>query len=99
MRTPLEKADKDLKTALMLCLFMGLFPVGCVLFVYFSGWISKDWDKPVPVDVYRAYMEATRTLVYGVLPSISFGYLVVGYAIWHYRRKRKTEKVYDKIDV
>ena len=84
----LEKTDKKLKRALAYCLLTGLFIVAFVLLVYYKKFLSQHWDKPVPVDVYEHFIAGTRAVVYIVLPAVSAGYFLVGYMIWHYRRKR-----------
>jgi Na+-driven multidrug efflux pump len=101
MRTPIEKfekADKRLKTALVFCLFMGIFLLGFTLVIYLKHFLSKDADRPVPVAVYQDFIVGTRVVVYMMLPLVGFGYLLVGYRIWYYRSKRNAVKEHDKID-
>jgi hypothetical protein len=101
MRTPLEKlekADKRLKRSLIFCLVMGLFIIGFSLVIYLKHFLSKDWDKPVPVAVFQYFITGTRDLVYVMLPAVGAGYILVAYRIWYYRRQRNAVKEYDKID-
>ena len=96
MLTPTEKADKKLKAALAFCLFLGLTLIGFVLFIHFNHYLSVDWDKPVPVDVYRTLVAAMQTLVNWIILPLGTGYLWIGYTIWNYRRKRGTLEELEK---
>jgi hypothetical protein len=101
MRTPIEKcekADKGLKSALILCLFVGLFLPGFSLLIYLRHFLSKDWDRQVPVAVFTPLITGTRELVYILVPLVGSGYLLVAYRVWDYRRKRNALKEHNKID-
>ena len=93
----LKKADRNLKSAFVACVFTGLFLVGFALIVYLKHFLSKDWDKPVPANVYKLFIEGTRALVYMVLPGIGILFLVVGFLIWDYQRKRGAIKDCEKL--
>ena len=93
----LENADKKLNGALIFCVFMGLLVLGFVLVVYLKHFLEQDWNKPVPVDVFQSFIQGTRVVVYTALPAVGAGYILVGYRIWNYRRKRNSVKENDEI--
>ncbi|HEY3761589.1 MAG TPA: hypothetical protein VGN23_07570 [Verrucomicrobiae bacterium] len=86
----LKKADKGLKAAMLLCLFMGVIFLGFTLRTFLKHQLLTDteYNKPVPFEAYRSLLHGLRAVTYWVFPCIGIGYLVVGYAIWDYRRKR-----------
>lgn len=94
----MKKADRNLVVLLIFCLFMGLFIIGDVLYLYLNHDFSNLWDKPLPINVYKPIIKASLVLTCVVLPSLGVGFLLVGYGIWDYRRKRGPINQHDNDD-
>jgi hypothetical protein len=91
MRTPFEKlkkADKELLAVMIFCLFMAILFLGAVLGLYLKHDLSNIRDRELPVNTYKLYIKAYLVAVCGLMPCAGVGFLLVGYKIWDYRRKR-----------
>ena len=102
MRTPLvkmKKADRALMVAFIYCLFVGLATFVFILRAYLKDELLTDTQsKPASVDVYDSLFVVAHILTYWLLPCLAAGYLLVGYTIWNYRRKRGAIENHDKPD-
>jgi uncharacterized membrane protein len=101
MHTPFEKikkADKNLRGISIICLIMGLIIIGDVLCLYLKHDFSNLWGKQLPVSEYELMIKAFLVLVVWVLPSLGVLFLLIGYGIGNYRRKRDAIKGHAKTD-
>jgi Na+-driven multidrug efflux pump len=93
-----KKADKALKKAMIICFAVGFFYIGTVLFIYLNNLFQWDGNKPVPIEVFRTLLRALRISTYMVWPTMGATFLLVGFRIWDYRRKRDAIKQGEKND-
>jgi hypothetical protein len=101
MRTPfdkIKKADRALRAYSIFCLFLGLLIIGDTLYLYLDHDFSGLWDKTLPEKVYKPIIKGSLVAVCVVLPAIGFGFILVAYGIWNYRRKRGDVQDHDKTD-
>jgi uncharacterized membrane protein YjgN (DUF898 family) len=102
MRAPLDKmkkADRALMAAFVFCLIVGLATFAFILRTYLKHELLTDTQStPAPVDVYDSLFVVAHMFVYWFCPCVAAGYLLVGYVIWNYRRKRGTIENHDKPD-
>ena len=94
----LKKADKELKAVMIFCLVMAVLFCGAVLGLYLKHGLANLWDRELPASVYKPAIKGSLIAVFWLMPCAGIGFLLVGYKIWDYRRKRGKIKEHDQTD-
>jgi len=84
----IAKLDRDLKVAIIGCLAVGVLLSGFIAYEFFNFHLRED-PIELPVEKHQALVEAVQYFLFSVIPVLAGGYLLVGFVIWNYLRKKR----------
>jgi hypothetical protein len=89
----MKKADRGLVTAMIACLLLGLAFIVQTLFLNMGLHVWNLWGKDVPPNASKWLIKANIIDACITFPGTGVAFLLAGYGIWNYRRKRGPIKV------
>jgi len=92
MNTMRTRLDRDLVVAMFACIVLGLLQLGFSLANYIEGRLrtdySVDWNNADSVTIW-AHERLLYMFLYRLTPLSGAFFLLVGFIIWNYRRKKR----------
>ena len=85
---------KDLIWTMLFCFISGIMPIFCSLWIFLFYWddMQLKGDELVPASFFENNLALIRTLIFGLMPMMGFGFFCAGYMVWKCHRQCKAQR-------